>query len=150
MRSARKCAPLVLTGAGHGFCAGADLAEVTDHIPSGLSTGQRVAFSMDQQWHPAAEALHALPVPWLSAVNGVAAGGGVGLALTADLVVMSRRASFRLVFVPQLGIVPDIGATWHLPRLLGRGRAMALAALGEPLSALGGPGRGVVWKTAEP
>jgi 2-(1,2-epoxy-1,2-dihydrophenyl)acetyl-CoA isomerase len=80
------------------------------------------------------------------AVNGVAAGGGVGLALTGDIVIAARSAQFIQVFAPNLGLVPDLGCTWHLPRALGTARAKALALLGEPLTADQAADWGLIWQ----
>ncbi len=120
---------LVLTGNGRGFCAGADLA-------GGLApTGEGVNAAMRDLYNPLILAIDAFPKPTVAAINGVAAGAGVGLALACDIAVAARSASFVLTFGPQLGLVPDLGVTWFLPRAIGRARARALALLGDKLPA---------------
>ena len=101
------------------------------------------------RWNPMMNDLHQLSVPLVSAVNGVAAGGGVGLALVADVVVAARSAKFVLTFGPRLGIVPDLGSTWSLPRRLPRGKALPLALLGRPLSAVDAERMGMIWSVVD-
>lgn len=148
---ATACAPevraLVITGAGRGFCAGADLSQPT--MSQGERRGAAVGTSMDTVFHPAMRALYELPVPKIAAVNGVAAGGGVGLALMADIVVAARSSTFVLVFGPKLGLVPDLGCTWQLPRLVGRARARGLALLGDKLRAEEAERWGLIWKCVD-
>jgi 2-(1,2-epoxy-1,2-dihydrophenyl)acetyl-CoA isomerase len=129
---------LIVTGSGKGFCAGADLAGSTlgqNETYKELSTGQMVSEMMKTHFNPLVEDIEGLEKPVISAVNGIAAGGGVGLALAADIVVAARSAGFALVFGPKLGIVPDMGSTWFLPRLIGRARSLGLAFLGDRVSA---------------
>lgn len=130
---------LVITGAGRGFCAGADLAGPNEKVEDGkhgdLSVGQWVSEMMRTHFNPLVMDLFRLEKPVISAVNGTAAGGGVGLALAADMVIAARSAGFSLVFGPQLGIVPDMGATWFLPRLIGRSRSLSLSLTGNRLPA---------------
>ena len=126
---------LVITGAGRGFCAGADLA----------AQGQRED-GMTIGFNPMMRELYDLPKPIVAAVNGVAAGGGVGLALAADIVIASHSASFVQVFGPRLGLIPDLGCTWHLPRLVGRARALGLALTGDKLPAEAAAEWGLIWK----
>ncbi|MFO7963307.1 MAG: enoyl-CoA hydratase-related protein [Desulfobacterales bacterium] len=130
---------LVMTGAGKGFCSGADLAEPGagsgDDRYAGLSIGERVSSMMKSHFNPLIMDIFRLKKPVIAAVNGIAAGGGVGLALSTDIVVAARSAAFSLVFGPKLGIVPDMGATWHLPRLIGRSRSLGLAFSGDRLPA---------------
>ncbi|MCP3984978.1 MAG: enoyl-CoA hydratase [bacterium] len=135
---------LVVTGTGRAFCAGADLGAGVEE--PGETLGDRVAHSMDVRFNPLARELFALRVPIISAVNGVAAGGGVGLALSADLVLAARSASFKLVFAPRLGIVPDVGSSYYLPHLVGRARALGLSLLGESLSAEKAEEWGLIWR----
>ncbi|HKX58502.1 MAG TPA: enoyl-CoA hydratase-related protein, partial [Steroidobacteraceae bacterium] len=122
---------LVLTGAGRGFCAGQDLG---DRQVTGGGARADLGESIERNYKPLILALRDLPVPTLAAVNGVAAGAGASLALACDLVVAASSASFIQAF-SRLGLVPDSGATWFLPRLVGRARALGLAMLGEKLSA---------------
>ncbi len=125
---------LVITGAGRGFCSGADLG---GSGPVGETSTGRVdpAELMETRFNPAMRALHSCPVPTVARVNGVAAGGGFGLALACDIAVAARSAGFVATFGPRLGIVPDLGTTWNLPRKVGRARAMAAAMLGERITA---------------
>ena len=124
----------ILTGAGRGFCAGADL-NAHEAALENETRGQRTYGRLVNHFHPTVLAWYELPIPVIAAVNGVAAGAGVSLALTADIVVAARSASFIQVFAPKLGLVPDAGATFHVPRLIGVARAKALALLGDKLSA---------------
>ena len=120
---------VILTGAGRGFCAGANLQ------PSGAVSGQRDAGSvLETHYHPMLRKLRELPMPIVSAVNGAAAGVGMSLALMGDLVLCARSAYFLQAF-RRIGLVPDGGSTWILPRLVGRARAMELSMLGEKLPA---------------
>jgi 2-(1,2-epoxy-1,2-dihydrophenyl)acetyl-CoA isomerase len=139
---------LVLTGAGRGFCAGADLAAGVPTDP-GMSMGEAVHRSIDIGFNPLIRELAGLPKPVVAAVNGVAAGGGVGLALAADIVVAARSAEFIQVFGPQLGIVPDMGCTYFLTHLIGRARARGLALLGERLPAERAEEWGLIWKCVD-
>lgn len=118
---------LVLTGAGRGFCSGQNL-KASEALGKDLVGGE-----MKFYW-PAFEALRACRVPVVVAVNGVAAGGGFSLAMAGDMVVAARSASFIQVF-SRIGLVPDLGSTWLLPRLVGRQRALELMLFNEPLSA---------------
>jgi 2-(1,2-epoxy-1,2-dihydrophenyl)acetyl-CoA isomerase len=133
---------LILTGAGRGFCAGAQLSEETGEE----STGQRGSRAMKEDFNPLILDLIELPVPVVAAVNGVAAGAGASIALAADVVVAAQPAYFVLPFAPRLGIVPDLGATWTLPRLIGRARAHALTLLGDRLPAPTAAEWGLIWK----
>jgi 2-(1,2-epoxy-1,2-dihydrophenyl)acetyl-CoA isomerase len=138
---------LVLTGAGHGFCAGADLSG-GDMTPD-LSLGEVVAESMEELFNPLVRDLFHLDKPTVAAVNGTAAGGGVGIALTADIAVAARSASFKLVFVPKLGIVPDCAASFHLQRVIGRARALGMSILGESITAERAAEWGMIWSCVD-
>ena len=118
---------LVLTGEGRGFCSGQNL-KASEALGSDI-----VAGVMKFYW-PAFRALRECRVPIVVAVNGVAAGGGFSLAMAGDIIVAARSASFIQVF-SRIGLVPDLGSTWLLPRLIGRQRALELMLLNEPLSA---------------
>lgn len=136
---------LLITGAGPGFCAGADLTE-GGFDPSGpKSIGTQVRDGMLESVNPMIQALWDMEVPTIAAVNGVAAGGGVGLALGCDIVLAARSSKFIQVFIPKLGIIPDIGVSWHLPRLVGRARALGLGAFGDPLDAETAERWGLIW-----
>lgn len=133
---------LVLTGAGRGFCAGQDLADraVDPGAPS-VDLGA----SVEEFYAPLVLTLKNLPMPVICAVNGVAAGAGANLALACDIVLAAQSASFIEAF-SKLGLIPDTGGTWHLPRLIGHARAMGLAMLGEKLSAEKAEAWGLIWR----
>ena len=132
---------VLLTGAGRGFCAGQDLAErdVSGSAPIDLSV------SIGSHYNPLVRRLRALPKPVVCAVNGVAAGAGANIALACDLVLAARSASFVQAFA-RIGLVPDSGGTWFLPRKVGMARAMGLALLGDKLSAEDAERWGLIWK----
>jgi 2-(1,2-epoxy-1,2-dihydrophenyl)acetyl-CoA isomerase len=139
---------MLLTGAGRGFCVGADLkdlAQKSQQLPAGETLGTYVGRMMEQSGNVLVSRLRNLPVPLVCAVNGAAAGGGVGFALAADIVIAAESAYFYLPFVPALGIVPDMGSTWSLPRLVGRARALGLALTGEKLDARRAADWGLIW-----
>ncbi|HEU4516984.1 MAG TPA: 2-(1,2-epoxy-1,2-dihydrophenyl)acetyl-CoA isomerase PaaG [Steroidobacteraceae bacterium] len=136
---------LVLTGAGRGFCAGQDLG---DRQVTGGGARADLGESIERNYKPLILGLRALPVPTVAAVNGVAAGAGASLALACDLVVAASSASFIQAF-SRLGLVPDSGATWFLPRLIGRARALGLAMLGERLSATDAAQWGLIWRCVD-
>jgi 2-(1,2-epoxy-1,2-dihydrophenyl)acetyl-CoA isomerase len=123
----RQARCLLLTGAGRGFSSGADLAG-TGGLPDDVGA------ALEAHYNPLVEALFALPMPVVAAVNGPAAGAGASLALAADIVIAARSAYFLQAFV-NIGLIPDAGATWLLPRLAGRARAMEMMMLGERISA---------------
>jgi 2-(1,2-epoxy-1,2-dihydrophenyl)acetyl-CoA isomerase len=124
-RSGARC--LLLTGEGRGFSSGADLA-------SGGGLPEDAGMALEKHFNPLIEALFALPIPVVAAVNGPAAGAGCSLALAADIVIAARSAYFLQAFV-NIGLIPDAGATWLLPRLAGRARAMEMMLLGERIPA---------------
>lgn len=127
---------VVLTGAGRGFCSGADLTtvqQVPDHERA--AAGKGATTGMDDHFHPALRAIKNCAVPTVARVNGAAAGGGLGLALACDIAVAARSAFFVATFGPRLGVVPDLGTTWSLPATIGVARARAMAMLGERISA---------------
>jgi 2-(1,2-epoxy-1,2-dihydrophenyl)acetyl-CoA isomerase len=133
------CRVLLLTGAGRGFCAGQDLAA--------LDAGTDLAPLLDH-YHPVIRKLRTMPKPVVCAVNGVAAGAGANLALACDIVVAARSASFVQAFA-KIGLVPDCGGTWFLPRLVGAARARALAMLAEPISAETAAEWGMIWEVVD-
>jgi len=124
-RSGARC--LLLTGEGRGFSSGADLA-------GGGGLPEDAGAALEKHFNPLVEAIFALPMPVVAAVNGPCAGAGCSLALAADIVVAARSAYFLQAFV-NIGLIPDAGATWLLPRLAGRARAMEMMMLGERVSA---------------
>lgn len=136
---------LLLTGAGKGFCAGANLSGMAAHDDPGVTVGSATADTMKALFNPLILALRELPVPVLSSVNGAAVGGGVGLALAADIVIAARSAYFYLPSIPRLGLVPDLGGTWFLPRQVGRSRALGMTLLGDRLSAEQALQWGLIW-----
>lgn len=147
VKNDRRARALILTGSGRGFCVGADLAhyrELIDQPDPDLSLGEYVGGLMARM-NPVVQALKELPVPVVCAINGVAAGGGVGLALAGDLVVAARSSYFYLPFFPALGAVPDMGATWTLPRAIGPARALGIALTGEKLTATKAQEWGMIW-----
>src|SRR5207248_8935244 len=116
--------------AGRGFCAGQDLADpMVAPGPEGAAP-KDLAVVIDRLYKPLVLQLRSMPVPVIAAVNGVAAGAGANLALNCDLVIAARSASFIQAF-SKIGLVPDTGGTWLLPRLVGRQRALGLALLGD-------------------
>ena len=136
---------LVLTGAGRGFCAGQDLGDRAV-APGGQAAD--LGESIERYYKPLVLALRGLPIPVIAAVNGVAAGAGANIALACDLVIAARSATFVQAFV-RLGLVPDSGGTWFLPRLVGTARAMGLALLGEKLGAEQAAQWGLIWRCVE-
>ena len=140
---------LIVTGAGRGFCAGADLANAGFNDGVQRSVGEGISHSMEIAYNPLVRDLEGFPKPVVVAVNGVAAGGGVGLALSGDIVVAAKSAYFVQVFGPKLGLVPDMGCTWFLPQLLGRARSRALALLGDRLPADKAAEWGLIWSAVD-
>jgi len=136
---------VLLTGEGKGFCVGADLSGMGRPDGDPRTLGAWTADMMTEQSTPLVLDLRSMPVPVVCGLNGAAAGAGVGLALAADVVVAARSAYFLMPFVPKLGLVPDLGSTWFLERLVGRSRATALTLLGERLSAEEAARWGLVW-----
>lgn len=136
---------LVLTGAGRGFCAGQDLND-RKVAPGGQPPD--LGESIETWYKPLVLGLRALPKPVIAAVNGVAAGAGANLALSCDVVVAARSATFIQAFC-KLGLVPDAGGTWWLPRMLGGPRALGLALFGDKLPAAQAAEWGLIWKCVD-
>jgi len=138
------CRALLLTGAGRGFCAGQDLADVA------AAPGETpdLAATIERHYNPLVRKLRDLPMPVICAVNGVAAGAGANLAFACDIVLAARSAKFIQSFA-KIGLVPDCGGSWLLPRLAGRARARGLALLAEPLSAEQAEAWGMIWKVID-
>jgi 2-(1,2-epoxy-1,2-dihydrophenyl)acetyl-CoA isomerase len=136
---------LVLSGAGRGFCAGQDLSD-----PAIVSGGESVdlGLAIEKYYGPLVLRLQVFKVPVLCAVNGVAAGAGANLALACDIVIAKKSASFIQSFC-KLGLIPDTGGTYVLPRLIGTARAMGLALLGDKLSAEQAADWGMIWRCIE-
>lgn len=136
---------VVLTGAGAGFCAGQDLNERRrreGEPPPDLG------HSLGERYNPLILRLVRFPVPTIAAVNGVAAGAGCGLALACDLVLAARSAKFAFSFA-QIGLVPDSGSTYFLPRLVGRARALGIALTGAAVGAEEAERIGLIWKAVD-
>ena len=136
---------VLLTGAGRGFCPGQDLAE--RDVSAGAAPID-LSVSLGSHYNPLVRRLRALPKPIVCAVNGIAAGAGANLALACDIVIAARSASFVQAFA-RLGLVPDSGGTFFLPRLVGTARAAGLALLAEPLSAERAEQWGLIWKAVD-
>ena len=137
----KDCRAVLLTGAGRGFCAGQDLAAIAGADPDDIE-------DLLERYHPVIEKIRELPLPVVAAVNGVAAGAGCNLALACDIVIAARSASFDQAFA-RIGLVPDCGGTWFLPRLVGTARARALMMLAEPLPAATAAEWGMIWRVVE-
>ena len=135
---------VILTGAGRGFCAGQDLNDRAVAPGEAVDLGTTVEVS----WNPLVRRLAALPQPVIARVNGVAAGAGANVALACDIVIAGKSAKFIQSF-SALGLIPDSGGSWHLPRLIGQARALGLALTGEPLPAEKAAEWGLIWKTVE-
>jgi 2-(1,2-epoxy-1,2-dihydrophenyl)acetyl-CoA isomerase len=133
---------LLLTGAGRGFCAGQDLG---DRAVAPGAQPVDLGDSIEKYYKPLVLSLQALPMPVIAAVNGVAAGAGANIALACDLVVAARSASFVQSFA-KLGLIPDSGGTWILPRLVGNARALGMTLLGERISAEQAAAWGLIWQ----
>lgn len=136
---------LLLSGAGRGFCAGQDLS---DRAVAPDSEIPDLGESIDVRYNPLIRTLRGLEMPVLCAVNGVAAGAGANLAFACDIVIAARSASFIQAFC-KIGLVPDSGGTWTLPRLVGHARATALAMLGDKVPAEQAERWGMIWKCVD-
>ncbi len=132
---------VILTGAGRAFCAGQDLNDRAVAPGEAVDLGETV----EESWNPLIRTLAALPQPVIAKVNGVAAGAGANIALACDIVVAANTAKFIQSF-SALGLIPDSGGSWHLPRLVGQARALGLALTGEPLEAQQAADWGLIWK----
>jgi 2-(1,2-epoxy-1,2-dihydrophenyl)acetyl-CoA isomerase len=135
---------IILTGAGRGFCAGQDLNDRAVAPGEAVDLGDTVEAS----WNPLIRRLATMPQPVIARVNGVAAGAGANIALACDLVVAAKSAKFIQSF-SALGLIPDSGGSWHLPRLVGQARALGLALTGEPLPAEKAADWGLIWKCVD-
>jgi 2-(1,2-epoxy-1,2-dihydrophenyl)acetyl-CoA isomerase len=135
---------IILTGAGRGFCAGQDLNDRAVAPGEAIDLGDTVEAS----WNPLIRTLTSLPQPIIARVNGVAAGAGANIALACDLVVAAKSAKLIQSF-SAIGLIPDSGGTWVLPRLVGQARALGLALTGEPLPAEQASEWGLIWKAVD-
>ncbi len=138
------CRALLLTGAGRGFCAGQDLSDRS------IAPGQKsdLGQTIGKFYNPLIRHLRALPFPTVCAVNGVAAGAGANIALACDIVIAAKSATFLQSFA-KIGLVPDSGGTWTLPRLVGLARSRGLAMLAESISAEKAENWGMIWNVFE-
>jgi 2-(1,2-epoxy-1,2-dihydrophenyl)acetyl-CoA isomerase len=136
---------VVLTGAGRGFCAGQDLNDASMASTAGAVD---VGAVIERYYRPLGTRLRSMPVPVIAAVNGVAAGAGANVALLCDFVIAARSASFIQAF-SKIGLVPDAGGTWVLPRLVGRARALGLAMTGDKLPAEEAVRIGMIWQCVD-
>jgi len=139
------CRAVLLTGAGRGFCAGQELGPSVLPGPKGPPDLRTLA---DTYHHRVVRKLRALPIPVVAAVNGVAAGAGTSFALACDIALAAKSASFVQAFV-RIGLVPDSGGSYFLPRLVGEARARALAMLGVPVSGEQAAEWGMVWRAVD-
>ena len=137
---------LLITGAGKGFSAGQDLS---DRAIAPGAEAPNLGESLEQRYNPLVRKLKSLAMPVICAVNGVAAGAGANIALACDIVIASRNASFIQAFC-KIGLVPDSGGSWSLPRLVGHARAMALSLLGDKVSADQAEQWGMIYRAVEP
>lgn len=135
---------IVLTGAGRAFCAGQDLADL-DFTPDSMSD---LGELIDAHFNPLVRRLQWMPLPVIAAVNGTAAGAGANLAMACDMIIAARSASFIQAFV-KIGLVPDSGGTWLLPRRVGEARALGLALTGDKLDAAKAEAWGIVWRVVD-
>ena len=135
---------LLLTGAGRAFSSGADLAPAPGEGLDRSDMGAR----LERLFNPLVERMRRLPIPVVVAVNGPAAGGGCGIALAGDVVLAARSAYFLLPFAG-IGLVPDVGATWLLPRLVGRARAIGMMMLGDRIDAAQAEQWGLIWQAVD-
>ena len=138
----KNCRAILLTGAGRGFCAGQELGPAVMPTPAGLPDLGPVV----DDYNAMIRRIRALPMPMIAAVNGVAAGAGANLALACDIVLAARSAKFIQAFC-RIGLIPDSGGTFFLPRLIGEARARALAMTGEPITAAQAETWGMIWKS---
>jgi 2-(1,2-epoxy-1,2-dihydrophenyl)acetyl-CoA isomerase len=136
---------VLLTGAGRGFCAGQDLG---DRDPRKGGAAPDLGRTIELFYNPLIRLIRTLEKPVICAVNGVAAGAGANIALACDITLAARSARFIQAFA-KIGLVPDSGGTWSLPRLLGEARAKALALTAEPLDAETAASWGLIWKVVD-
>ncbi len=140
---------VLLTGAGRGFSSGADLMGDDLIQDPKQSAGANIGRRLRDHFNPMVTAWHDLRVPLVVAVNGVAAGAGMSLALIGDIVMAAHSATFLQLFAPKLGLIPDLGSTFFLPRLVGTARAKGMTLLGDALSAADAERWGLIWASVE-
>jgi 2-(1,2-epoxy-1,2-dihydrophenyl)acetyl-CoA isomerase len=134
------CRAILLCGAGRGFCAGQDLAE-----PGLTEPDVDLGAVLDRGWNRLVRAIRACAKPVVCAVHGTAAGAGASIALACDITLAASDARFAQAFI-RIGLIPDSGATWTLPRLAGPARARALAMLGDPITGEQAAAMGLIWR----
>lgn len=137
----RACRAVILTGAGRGFCAGQHLGETLTETEKAPDLGAMI----ERVYNPLIRRMRSLPIPIVCAVNGIAAGAGASLALACDIVLAARSARFVQAFV-RIGLIPDAGGSFFLPRLVGEARARAAMLLGEPVEAEQAAAWGMIWR----
>jgi 2-(1,2-epoxy-1,2-dihydrophenyl)acetyl-CoA isomerase len=140
---------VLLTGAGRGFSSGADLMGDDLIQDPKQSAGANIGRRLRDHFNPMVTAWNDLRVPLVVAVNGVAAGAGMSLALIGDIVMAAHSATFLQLFAPKLGLMPDLGSTFFLPRLVGTARAKGMTLLGDALSAADAERWGLIWASVE-
>jgi 2-(1,2-epoxy-1,2-dihydrophenyl)acetyl-CoA isomerase len=140
---------VLLTGAGRGFSSGADIMGDDLIQDPKRSAGENIGRRLRDHFNPMVTAWHDLRVPVVVAVNGVAAGAGMSLALVGDIVMAAHSATFLQLFAPKLGLMPDLGSTFFLPRLMGTARAKGMTMLGDALSAADAERWGLIWASVE-
>ena len=141
---------VIITGTGRAFCSGADLVSFLSGASlDPASVGRQVARSMDVAFNPLMRDMMAFSKPIVTAINGMAAGGGAAMALCADVILAGKSAKLKFVQVPQLGCVADLGGNWLLQRLAGRATALGAILLGETISADRAAGLGLIWEVIE-
>jgi 2-(1,2-epoxy-1,2-dihydrophenyl)acetyl-CoA isomerase len=136
---------VLLTAAGRGFCSGADLAGDDLLNTQSGTLGESIGVGLRERLNPMVSAWYDLAIPVVVAVNGIAAGAGMSLALTGDIVLAAQSATFLQLFAPKLGLMPDLGSTFYLPRIIGTARAKALTLLGDALTAAEAERWGLIW-----
>lgn len=136
---------LAITGAGRGFCAGADLSAGTASVPEEERDAGKL---LETEYNPMILAMRDSQKPIVALVNGPCAGAGMSLALACDIIIAAESAIFLQAFC-NIGLVPDAGSTWYLPRTVGRARALGMALLGDKISAREAADWGLIWKTVE-
>jgi 2-(1,2-epoxy-1,2-dihydrophenyl)acetyl-CoA isomerase len=141
----KHCRAILLTGAGRGFCAGQDLSDRMTLLGSSVPD---LGVTLEKYYNPLMRRIQNLSIPVVCAVNGIAAGAGANIAFGCDIVLAARSAKFLQAFV-RIGLAPDSGGSWLLPRLVGRARARALSLLGEPISAEDAERWGLIFKTVD-
>lgn len=149
IESDRSIRAILLTASGRAFCSGADLMGSELAGSQERSRGDGIRTHLEKHFNPMVSAWYQLRVPVVVAVNGVAAGAGVSIALVGDIVLAAKSATFLQLFAPKLGLMPDLGSTFHLPRMVGTARAKGLALLGDALTAADAANWGLIWACVE-